>query len=108
MKNTKFRCFLGFSESCGSQKCHFSTLCHYCTPLEEVTPGLSSFLMKFPYHIHGYADNIQRQAEFQSDMDDWIYMGTVIDHFLVVVFAIGLAIGHAWIFWDYFNVDWFK
>ena len=40
---------------------------------EEVTAGLSSFLMKFPLHIHGYADHIQKEAAFQSDMDDWIY-----------------------------------
>lgn len=63
---------------------------------------------KSHYHINTYTDNIQRQSEVRTEVDDWIYLGMVIDRLLMYIFVIVNVIGGLIMFYDYVEVDWFR
>ena len=71
------------------------------TPLEE-----KECLKNAPHYVGTYADNIQRETAFVKELDDWIYMGIVIDRLLLLIFGIGLVVGCVAILGKYLDQEW--
>ena len=71
------------------------------TPLE-----FKKCLENAPHNVGLYSDYIQRETAFRNELDDWIYMGLVIDRLLLCIFSVGFIVSSVLILGKYFDEEW--